>query len=247
MLPGSLTVVGTGYRVAGHVTLEARAHMEQADKLLYLVGDPVMETWIRALNRSAESLVDCYAEGKPRKVSYQEMVARILAYVRRGLDVTVAFYGHPGMFADPPHAAVRLARKEGYRATLLPGISAEDCLFADLDLDPADKGWQSYEATDFLNRRPLFDPRCGLVLWQVGVIGEGSIAHTANREGLRELVHELRRHYARHHRVVVYEASSYPVCDPVIRRIPLGRIPQAEVSVSATLYVPPRREARRGG
>lgn len=244
MPPGSLTVVGTGYRVAGHVTLEARGHMEQADKLLYLVGDPVSETWIRDLNGTAESLEDCYAEGKPREVSYREMVERVLGYVRQGLDVTAAFYGHPGIFADPTHTAIRLARKQGYRAVLLPGISAEDCLFADLDLDPADRGWQSYEATDFLNRRPRFDPRCGLVLWQIGVIGEGSIAQTANREGLRELVRTLLRHYSRDHRVVVYVASSYPVCDPVVERLPLRRLSEEDVSVMATLYVPPQRRRR---
>jgi hypothetical protein len=33
---------------------------------------------------------------------------------------------------------------------MLPAISAEDCLFADLGVDPADHGCPSYEATDFL-------------------------------------------------------------------------------------------------
>jgi hypothetical protein len=38
---------------------------------------------------------------------------------------------------------------------MLPGISAEDCLFADLGIDPGIYGCQSYEATDFLaNGRP---------------------------------------------------------------------------------------------
>ena len=38
--PGSLTIVGTGIQAGGQVTVEAQAHMEQADKLLFLVADP---------------------------------------------------------------------------------------------------------------------------------------------------------------------------------------------------------------
>ena len=180
MPAGSLTIVGTGYRVAGQMTLEAVACMEQSQKLFYLVGEPVMELWIQERNPTAEALDDCYARGRPREKSYKEMVNRMLGPVRRGLDVVGAFYGHPGVFADPTHTAIRIARREGYRAVMLPAVSAEDCLFAELGVDPADRGCQSYEATDFLNRRPRFDPSCALILWQIGVIGEDSIANTAN-------------------------------------------------------------------
>jgi siroheme synthase len=227
------------------VTLEALASMERAQKLLYLVADPLTEVWIRERNPTAESLAPYYAERKRRDVTYSEIVQRILSYVRQGLEVTAAFYGHPGVFADPTHAAIRLARRDGYRAVLLPGISAEACLFADLDLDPGDRGCQSYEATDFLNREPRFDPRCPLILLQVSIIGEDSIANSANEEGLQELAELLQHHYPGSHEVVIYQASWYPVCHPIIRRLPLKRIPKASVPMMATLYVPPRRQIGR--
>ena len=75
-------------------------------------------------------------EGRSRLDTYQDMVDRILACVREGSDVCVAFYGHPGVFVYPSHEAIKRARIEGYKATMLPGISAEDCLFADLGIDP---------------------------------------------------------------------------------------------------------------
>jgi hypothetical protein len=37
---------------------------------------------------------------------------------------------------------------DGFDAVMLPGISAEDCLFADLGIDPGMIGCQSFEATD---------------------------------------------------------------------------------------------------
>jgi uncharacterized protein YabN with tetrapyrrole methylase and pyrophosphatase domain len=104
--------------------------MRRAEKLLYLVADTATETWIRRLNPTATNLDDCYAEGKPREKTYQEIVDRILSAVRSGLQVCAAFYGHPAVFATPTHAAIRRARREGFSARILPGISTADCLFA---------------------------------------------------------------------------------------------------------------------
>ena len=48
---------------------------------------------------------------------------------------------------------------------MLPGISSEDCLFADLGVDPGVSGCQSYEATDFLMNAPIIDSSTQLILW----------------------------------------------------------------------------------
>lgn len=239
---GSLVVVGTGIKLVGQTTLEALACMQRAEKLLYLVTDPVTETWIKRLNASATTLYDCYAEGKPRHKTYREMADRILSAVRLGSQVCAAFYGHPGVFVNPAHLAIRRARKEGFRARMLPGISAEDCLFADLGLDPCENGCQSFEATDFLASRRQFDSTSGLILWQVGVLGEPSIrgARSCRPERLRVLADALRRHYPASHPVVLYEAAQFPICDPIIKKITLARLPEASVFTMTTLYVPPK-------
>ena len=68
---------------------------------------------------------------------YARIVGDILDAVRGGASVCAAFYGHPGIFVTPSHDAVRRARAEGYPARMLPAVSAVDCLFADLGVDPA--------------------------------------------------------------------------------------------------------------
>jgi len=243
---GSLTIVGTGFVAGGQTTLEALSHLRTAAKLFYLVSDPVTVQWIESLNASAESLADAYVPGRPRERTYAEMAERMLAPVRRGRRVCAAFYGHPGVFVDPSHEAIRRARGEGLAARMLPGISAEDCLFADLGLDPGENGCQSFEATDFLIHRRRFDPRSLLVVWQIGAIGVLTYREGLfwSRRGLRVLTAELRRSYSAKHEVVLYEASPFPVCEPRMQRLPLARLADSKVTLATTLVVPPEREAR---
>lgn len=239
---GKLVVVGTGITLVAHTTLETLDCIKRADRLLYLVTEPATETWLRDLNRSAETLRDCYAPGKSRLDSYREMVERMLAAVRTGASVCAAFYGHPGVFVNPGHDAVRRARREGFQARMLPGISAEDCLFADLGVDPVDSGCQSYEATDFLAYRRRIDPTSALILWQAGVLGEASIARRSGGrpERLKRLANVLLRHYDERHPVVLYEAPVFPICRPRIRHIRLVKLPHIRIEPMVTLYIPPK-------
>ncbi len=239
---GKLVVVGTGITLVAHTTLETLDCLKRADKVFYLVTEPATETWLRRLNASAESLAGCYAPGKSRLDTYEEMVQRMLAAVRGGAYVCVAFYGHPGVFVNPGHEAIRRARRAGFDARMLPGISAEDCLFADLGVDPVDSGCQSYEATDFLAYRRRIDPTSALILWQVGLLGEPSVPRPggSRRERLDRLAATLLRHYDARHRVVLYEAAQFPICEPRIKRLVLGRLASARTVPMMTLYVPPK-------
>lgn len=246
---GSLIVVGTGIRLVGQATLEAVSAIEQAAKVFFLVNDPATIAWIRGLNPTAESLADCYVEGIARTRIYRVMAERIVSAVQAGLNVCAAFYGHPGVFVDASHEAIRQARLAGCPASMMPGISAEACLFADLGVDPAANGCQSFEATDFLLSRRKFDPSSALILWQVGVLGEASVraSMSCRPERLAVLTRHLERHYPPSHRVVLYEAAQYPVCDPVVKKVTLARLRRETILPMTTLYVPPvpRRRANR--
>jgi hypothetical protein len=237
---GSLTIAGTGIRLVGQVTLEALDHIRRAERLMYLAGDGATAHWLQQLNPAAESLSDCYAEGRPRERSYEEMTERILQPLREGYRVSAAFYGHPGVGVDPAYAAIRRARQEGYPARMLPGISAEACLIAELEVDPLEQGWQSHEAWAFVIRRPVFDERCPLVLWQIGLVFQESVDFSGapNRRGLHALMKLLRLHYAASHQVVLYDASPFPVCQSRIERIALRDLPDVDVRLSTTLYMP---------
>ena len=240
---GSLTIVGTGIRLVSQVTLEALEAIRRAERLLYLAGDAATARWLEQLNPSAESLSDAYQAGRPRAETYREMTRRILDPVRGGARVAAAFYGHPGVGVDPAHAAMRQARLEGLPARMLPGVSADACLIAELGVDPLLTGWQSHEAWAFLAMRPRFDPRAALVLWQLGLVYETSIVVSpqTRRKGAADLRRVLRETYPAAHEVVLYEASPFPVADSRIERLPLRALAGAGVRMSTTLFVPPIR------
>lgn len=206
--------------------------------MLYLVPDPISAAGIEQLNPRARSLDGCYAEGIARREAYALMIEEILASVRAGRRVCAAFYGHAGVFVLPSHGAIERARAEGFPAWMLPGVSAEDCLFAELGVDPATTGCQSYESTRFLERRPTIDRGTALILWQIGVAGSREHASEPAAPGLPALVELLAELYAPEHEVIVYEASAYPGVASLIRPVPLATLASA-VTPASTLYVPP--------
>jgi len=239
---GSLTVVGTGIAFGVQLTPQARIAIERADDVFYLLAEPIGEEWFTKFNGSSHPLRHHYAADRERSETYERMVEEIMLAVRRGRTVCAAFYGHPGVFASPAHEAIRRARDEGFTALMLPSVSAEDCLFADLGVDPGETGCQSYEATDFLLRRRKVDPAVPLVLWQVAFIGVKKAPVAPVPETFAVLVEYLLEFYDGDHVATVYEASPYPVGSPNIRSAPLSEVGGLELGPMSTLYVPPAVE-----
>ncbi len=236
---GRLSVVGTGIRPGGHLTREA-GHVVAAASRVFAVVDALTLGLLTELNPRVESLQDAYAVGRRRDDSYAEMVARVLAPLTRGEHVCAAFYGHPGVFVWPAHEAIRQARAAGHQAVMYPGISAEDCLFADLGLDPAVHGCQSFEASDFFIHARRFDPTAALILWQPITLGDlGRDAFASDPEWVRALARVLAEEYPAEHPVSVYEAAVFPLDEPRIDTIELARLHEVVLTQRSTLYLPP--------
>lgn len=244
MTQASLVVVGVGIKFISHLSVEAKTYISQSDRVLYLVNDPLMKDWIHEINSNSESLDCLYTQHELRMDSYNAISNYILETLQKYKHVCVVMYGHPTVFAQPALDAVKQAKKEGILAMVLPAISAEDCLFADLLIDPGSVGCQSFEATDFLIHKRQFDTRSHLVLWQVGVIS--ALTHVKNqndKNGVIVLAHYLKQFYLSQHRVTVYEASQYPSIQPRIDEVILEQLPEVKLSRITTLYLPPLSKA----
>src|SRR3954451_2549703 len=123
---------------------------------------------------------------------------------------------------------------------MLPGISAEDCLFADLGVDPGISGCQSYEATDFLANNRRIDPTSSVILWQIGVVGDATFKRYGyDLSAFPLLMERLYQSYPPDHVVYLYEAAVFPGCEPIINPVPLRHLADVPKSAGYTLYIPP--------
>jgi hypothetical protein len=123
---------------------------------------------------------------------------------------------------------------------MLPAISTEDCLFAELDVDPGMNGCQSYEATDFLLSKRQIDPSSVLVLWQAGRLGEER--HRPDGYSMAPLAllsEKLAVIYKHDHICTIYQASPFPDIEPSRSDVRIADLPKSFISPGATLYVPP--------
>ncbi len=226
--------------LGSHLTPLARSHIVQADVVFAALSDAIAEEWLKRMHPDVRSLQPCYAEGKPRMRTYREWVALMMAELRADKRVCGVFYGHPGIFAWSPHKVIEEARAEGYEAHMEPGISAEDCLYADLGFDPGRYGCQHFEASQLLYCDRRVDPAGYLVLWQVGVVGNRSVGRFDAAPAYRALlVERLEQDYPPDHEVIIYRGATLPVEQPRIQRIALRELAGIPLTAEETVVLPP--------
>ncbi|MEE9493231.1 MAG: SAM-dependent methyltransferase [Gammaproteobacteria bacterium] len=241
---GRLICIGTGIRYSEQITIVSKTYLQRADIVFGVMQNSLIDDWIMDNNPNYINMQKFYGQGKSRHQTYIEMVDAILVEVRAGKDVCCALYGHPGMYACIAHLAIGRAKEEGFAAKMEPGISAEDCLFADLGLDPGYFGCQSFEATHLLFYKHTVDPGTVLILWQISLAGEHTLKQfETTQKNLQLTVEFLSQWYDLEYEVIIYEAAVLPEDTPRIERIPLKDLPNAELEMHSTLVILPKEQA----
>lgn len=231
--------------LGAHICPIAKSYITEADVVFSGVSNGIVELWIQEMHNDVRSLQQYYCEGKSRNVTYKEMVNAMLCEVRAGKKVVGAFYGHPGVFAYAPHKSIELAKAEGFEAKMIPGISAEDCLFADLGIDPGKFGCAQYEASQLLFYQRLIDTSAYLILWQVGIVGDQSMAKFTTNSAYRQIfVDLLAEYYPLDHQVILYEAAVLPFDSVRSETISLNEFVHAKLSQHTTMVIPPSSDLK---
>lgn len=239
---GQLVVIGSGMMLGAHITPRSRAFLADADQVFVAVTDALTEQWIASINPRIHSFAALYQAGKPRSETYQQMVALILGAVRQQQKVVAVFYGHPGVFAQVAQMALSCAHAEGFAGHMEPGISAADCLHADLQIDPATFGCTYMEASQLMFYQRVLDPTGYVILWQVALAGDLTISKLASQPKCIELlVAHLQQWYPANHPIILYEAASLPFQSIRRQHLLLEQLTAAELTLKTTLVLPPAK------
>ena len=207
--------------------------------MLHVVTDPVATIQLESLNRSARSLTSLYRAGVPRRRIYEEMVDEILGPVRDGKRVCAVFYGHPGVYVEPSHEAVRRARRRDSRLVCSrpsPPRTASSPIWASTRANTAGRAGRRPASSSTAS---VPTPTAGLVLWQVDGIGKLDWNLDPDPRGLPALAEVLGELYPLEHELVFYRASIYPIAPGEAVRMPLRELATLDSPPAPTLYVPP--------
>lgn len=235
-----LVVVGSGIKSFSHITEETKKIIQNSDKVLYLVNEDNLKNWIKREAKYSASLEPIYFDHPKRIDAYQAITNFIVNEYTKVSNLCVVFYGHPTVFADSALKAVQEIQNNAGHAVILPAVSAQDCLFSDLQIDPGDKGCFSIEATELLIYERSIDPYAHVILWQIANLGSFD---TQKSDKLHILTEYLLGYYHANQPVCIYEAAILPLQKPRIEWIELVNLGVAELNSVSTLYIPPAKTA----
>ncbi len=237
---GSLMCLGLGITLGSQLTILAREQLAVADVVFFHSNSHYLAGFLQQINPNLVDLQPFYQAGQSRLESYQAMMDAVIAAVTTGNNVVWACYGHPGIASWPPHEAIRQLKALGYQAQMAAGIGADACLYADLGIDPMAEGCQQFEASQFMFYQHTVDVSGYLLLWQVAIAGDFSLARLeSDSRYIQILVQHLQQWYPPDHQIILYEAADLPIWQHRADTIALTSLPQATLNQITPLVIPP--------
>jgi uncharacterized protein YabN with tetrapyrrole methylase and pyrophosphatase domain len=232
----NLIVVGTGIKSIAHLTEETKRVIQNADKVLYLVNEDNLKAWLIRESKVSESLEPIYFNYAKRVDAYHNLTLHIINEYHKVNNLCVVFYGHPTVFAESALNAVKKIKEENGNATILPAVSAMDCLFSDLQIDPGEHGCFSIDATELLLFERSIDTASHVILWQSANLGASDTQLTSK---IAILTDYLSNYYSQDRLVCVYQAAILPTYKSKIQWVKLKDLTQVVINPISTLYISP--------
>lgn len=240
--PADIYIVGLGMGSADQVTREVDRVLQESEQVLFVDPSIGMQEYLSKRCSNVTDLSTLYQEGKNRLQTYKEMATVVIEAAMSNPPVTLALYGHPTVFAYPPFIIRSVANQLGLKVKVLPGVSAMDCILAELMIDPANEGLQMFEASDLLMRRRRLSTDMQTLIWQVGSLETGLYSTMTNRpERFGRFLDYLLEYYPSYHEVTAVFCSSHPAVPSTIFTFFLKDLLAVaeELHGGYTLFLPP--------
>jgi precorrin-3B methylase len=242
--PFDIYIVGLGIVGTRQITKEVDYILKKSDHVFLLFTQNTMHDYItNEIGTEVTDLHEEYEEGSDRFDTYRRMADRVLNNAKNtNKSITHAPYGHPSIFVSPTRLIQEEGPKHGLRVKVVPGISAIDCIFAEIGLDPGTNGVQMYEASDFLLRKFEPNPYVPLFLWQIGAIETGLYSMKKSKpERFSRIRQYLESFYPKSHILYLLRTATYPFTNSEQHGFQLKNFEKQHYKIDPvhTLYIPP--------
>lgn len=234
----NLIICGSGIKSLSHHTREFDIAVKNADIVIYLVNEPILELWLQEKSKQSFSLKELYFLSSKRIDSYHLIEKKVIESFEFYNNICLVFYGHPLLLADSVNSIIKQAKSKKIKVQVLPGISAFDCLLADLEIK-LDGGCFLVEASFFLKHQTKIDTTNHVILWQIGMIDISSPSANEKQGNILKLKNELLKYYLPESTAYLYEASLYPYRSPLIIKTNIDHLTEYLTSSITTAYLPP--------
>lgn len=243
--PTDIYVVGTGTVGYRQLTKEAEAALEKSDKVFLVHHQELISDYLDEFTEVID-ITDEYEDNTERSDTYKRMAERVIDSAQEPDTevVSLALYGHPMYFVDPSRIVINEAPKHDLEVEVIPGISAIDCLYIDIGLDPSEDGLQIFEATDVLIREFELNPEVPAFLLQIGSVESTLYSMDDSKpERFTNIKEHLQDFYPEDHSLYLLQTSTYPISNSERIEFNLSQFDTKEVSERInhmqTLYIPP--------
>ncbi len=235
----TLCILGSGIKSIAHLTIESQEFIKNADVTLHLLNEPIMKEYVEKIATKSIDLQDIYYSVESRKLCYELITNKIIEQLEFHDNVCSIFYGHPIFCVKSAQSAINIAKEKNINIISCPAVSSLDCLFSDLNIDPAEHGMQIYTADDLINQKKIINVKSNLVILQAGFINFDRHVHQSKNHDLNVLVEYLMKFYKEDQICTIYEASLYPNIKPLKKKTQMRSLQDNKISSISTLIIEP--------
>lgn len=241
-IPYDVYIVGLGIVGYRQVTRETEQVLSLCSAIFFLHNESEVTGYLQNLCPKVVDLYTEYRIKKPRDSTYKAIAAKVIKEAKRNPPVALAVYGHPLVYVKPSRILIDRCPDLGLRVKVLPGVSAMDCLYVDLKLDPSAKGIQMYEATDALLKQHPLQPDVPCILWQIGALETRlHLPYNSKPHRFKRIKEYLMKFYPPKHKLTIATTSTNLRSKSSLITFPLDEFEDMHKKIKrlATLYIPP--------
>lgn len=235
-------LTGSGVRSFLDLTLYAQKVLKECEVVFTLIDIHSLQDYLKEITKRTVDLIPkYYREGRHRFEIYKDVANHIIEAARKERPVVLLLHGHPLVYSTVSQLILKMAKEENFSVEVIPGISALDRIFVDLNLDISQKGIQIFEASAALHYQIDLNPRVDCILFQIGApLGPIHEARPTRADDIYPLRDYLLKFFPPSHEVTVVESSVELGIETKLTKGPLGDLTKLApaFNYTASLYIP---------